>query len=124
MITALGRDHNGTWLHDQTAGAGVDLADSVWSDSAPTATYLSILDGSGEMAVDSRERRDLGVMQFPSRFGIALPVALQHLKAEGVLALEVIVERALGHARMIHDILDSAAMKPPFVKNGEAGGKD
>ena len=51
LITALGRDHNGTWLHDRTASAGVDLADCVWSDSEPTATYLSVLDGSGEMAV-------------------------------------------------------------------------
>ncbi|NIP94296.1 MAG: winged helix-turn-helix transcriptional regulator, partial [Akkermansiaceae bacterium] len=47
LITALGRDHNGTWLHDQTARAGVDLAESVWSDSAPTATYVSVIDGSG-----------------------------------------------------------------------------
>jgi pseudouridine kinase len=51
LITALGRDDNGTWPHDQTAAAGVDLADSIWSDSAPTATYLSVIDGSGEMAV-------------------------------------------------------------------------
>jgi len=51
LITALGRDSDGTWLHDRTAGAGVDLADSLWSESAPTATYLSVIDGSGEMAV-------------------------------------------------------------------------
>lgn len=51
LITALGRDHNGTWLHDRTTGAGVDLVDSVWSESAPTATYLSVIDGSGEMAI-------------------------------------------------------------------------
>ena len=24
LITALGRDHNGTWLHDETVSAGVD----------------------------------------------------------------------------------------------------
>ena len=51
LITALGRDDNGTWLHDLTAASGVDLTDSVWSESAPTATYLSVIDGSGEMAV-------------------------------------------------------------------------
>lgn len=60
LITALGRDDNGTWLHDQTAGAGVDLADSVWSESLPTATYLSVLDGSGEMAVAVN---DMAVME-------------------------------------------------------------
>lgn len=51
LITALGRDHNGTWLHDETVSAGVDLADSVWSQTAPTATYLSVIDSSGEMVV-------------------------------------------------------------------------
>lgn len=51
LITALGRDDNGTWLHDLTAASGVDLTDSVWSEFAPTATYLSVIDGSGEMAV-------------------------------------------------------------------------
>lgn len=51
LITALGRDDSGTWLHHLTAASGVDLADSVWSEFAPTATYLSVIDGSGEMAV-------------------------------------------------------------------------
>jgi pseudouridine kinase len=51
LITALGRDDSGTWLHDLTAASGVDLAHSVWSESAPTATYLSVIDGSGEMAI-------------------------------------------------------------------------
>jgi pseudouridine kinase len=51
LITALGRDDNGTWLHDLTAASGVDLTHSVWSESALTATYLSVIDGSGEMAV-------------------------------------------------------------------------
>jgi pseudouridine kinase len=51
LITALGRDDNGTWLHDLTAKSGVDLTDSVWSESAPTATYLSVIDGTGEMLI-------------------------------------------------------------------------
>ncbi|NCG23524.1 MAG: hypothetical protein GWP47_05270 [Actinobacteria bacterium] len=51
LIPALGRDDNGTWLHDLATASGVDLANSVWSDSAPTATYLSVLDSSGEMTV-------------------------------------------------------------------------
>ena len=29
LITALGRDDNGTWLHDLTAKSGVALTDSV-----------------------------------------------------------------------------------------------
>jgi pseudouridine kinase len=51
FITALGKDDRGAWLHDETARAGVDLTDSIWSDRAATATYLSVIDGSGEMAV-------------------------------------------------------------------------
>ncbi|MDE0975129.1 MAG: carbohydrate kinase family protein [Candidatus Nanopelagicales bacterium] len=51
LITALGRDDSGTWLHDLTAKSGVDLTDSVWSESAPTATYLSVIDGTGEMMI-------------------------------------------------------------------------
>ena len=51
FITAFGRDHFGAWLHDETTRAGVDLTDSIWSDDAPTSTYLSVIDGTGEMAV-------------------------------------------------------------------------
>ncbi|MDX2382151.1 MAG: PfkB family carbohydrate kinase [Acidimicrobiia bacterium] len=51
FITAFGRDHQGTWLHDETTRAGVDLTDSIWSDDTPTSTYLSVIDGSGEMIV-------------------------------------------------------------------------
>ncbi|MGI9607963.1 MAG: carbohydrate kinase family protein [Acidimicrobiales bacterium] len=51
LITALGRDDNGNWLRDLTAASGVDVTDSIRSELAPTATYLSVIDGSGEMAV-------------------------------------------------------------------------
>ncbi|MBT5849165.1 MAG: hypothetical protein HOH36_01895 [Acidimicrobiaceae bacterium] len=60
LITALGRDDNGMWLHDLTAASGVELADSVWSDLAPTATYLSVLDSSGEMAVAVNDMAVMG----------------------------------------------------------------
>ena len=60
LITALGRDDSGTWLHDLTAASGVDLAHSVWSESAPTATYLSVIDGSGEMAVAVNDMAVMG----------------------------------------------------------------
>jgi pseudouridine kinase len=59
LITAFGRDHHGSWLHAETAGSGVDLVDSIWSESAPTATYLSVIDGDGEMAVAVN---DMGVL--------------------------------------------------------------
>ena len=62
LITALGRDDNGTWLHDLTAASGVDLADSIWSDSAPTATYLSVIDSSGEMAVAVNDMAVMGAL--------------------------------------------------------------
>ena len=51
LVTALGRDEHGTWLHDETATSRVDLADAVWSESAPTATYLSVIDADGEMVL-------------------------------------------------------------------------
>ena len=59
LITALGRDHYGSWLQAETAGAGVDLTDSIWSASAPTATYLSVIDSTGEMVVAVN---DMGVL--------------------------------------------------------------
>jgi pseudouridine kinase len=62
LITALGHDDNGTWLHDLTAASGVDLADSVWSDSAPTATYLSVIDSSGEMTVAVNDMAVMGAL--------------------------------------------------------------
>jgi pseudouridine kinase len=51
LITAFGHDERGAWLHAETAGAGIDLTDSIWSDHAATATYLSVIDSSGEMIV-------------------------------------------------------------------------
>lgn len=51
LITAFGRDHDGRWLHDETSAAGVDLTDCLWASSAGTATYLSIVDDTGEMSV-------------------------------------------------------------------------
>jgi pseudouridine kinase len=51
FITVFGQDDLGAWLHDETARSGVDLNDSMWSDHAPTSTYLSVIDGTGEMAV-------------------------------------------------------------------------
>lgn len=62
LITALGRDDSGTWLHELTAASGVDLTDSVWSESAPTATYLSVIDGSGEMAVAVNDMAVMGAL--------------------------------------------------------------
>jgi pseudouridine kinase len=51
FITAFGQEDHGVWLHDETARAGVDLTDCIWSDRAPTSTYLSVIDGDGEMFV-------------------------------------------------------------------------
>lgn len=66
LITALGRDHNGTWLHDRTAAAGVDMIDSVWSEGAPTATYLSVLDGSGEMVAAVNDMAAMDALDVPA----------------------------------------------------------
>jgi len=51
LITAFGNDERGAWLHAETARAGVDLTECIWSDHAATATYLSVIDRSGEMIV-------------------------------------------------------------------------
>lgn len=49
LLTALGRDTHGSWLHAQTVAAGVDLADVLWCEDRPTPIYLSVLDERGDM---------------------------------------------------------------------------
>jgi pseudouridine kinase len=105
LITALGRDHNGTWLHDRTADAGVDLVDSVWSESAPTATYLSVIDGSGEMAVAVN---DMAVMD-------ALDVAALDARRDTVAhATAVVVDCNLA-SKTIGRVASDLARGPLFV---------
>jgi pseudouridine kinase len=105
LITALGRDHNGTWLHDQTEGAGVDLADSVWSESAPTAAYLSVIDGSGEMAVAVN---DMAVMD-------ALDAAALDARREALVhAAAVVVDCNLASESIGH-IAGIVTGRPLFV---------
>lgn len=114
LITALGRDRHGTWLHDQTAGAGVDLADSVWSESAPTATYLSVVDGSGEMAVAVN---DMAVMD-------ALDVAALHARRDALVhAAAVVVDcnlasESIGH---IAGVLSGSPLFIDPVSSAKAG---
>ena len=105
LITALGRDDNGTWLHDLTAKSGVDLTDSVWSESAPTATYLSVIDGSGEMAVAVN---DMAVMD-------SLDVAaLQARSSTLENAAAVVVDCNLA-SECIGHIATTSANRPLFV---------
>ncbi len=51
LITALGTDDNGHWLHGETTAAGVDMAETMWLQGQRTATYLSTLDHRGNMVV-------------------------------------------------------------------------
>ena len=51
LITALGRDDAGRWIHQATSAAGVDLTDALWVEDLPTATYLSVLETAGELHV-------------------------------------------------------------------------
>lgn len=105
LITALGRDDNGTWLHDQTAGAGVDLADSVWSESAPTATYFSVIDGSGEMAVAVN---DMAVMD-------ALDVAALDARRDTLIHATAVVVDCNLPAESIGHIAGGLTGSPLFV---------
>jgi pseudouridine kinase len=93
LITALGRDHSGTWLHDLTAASGVDLADSVWSEFALTATYLSVIDGSGEMAVAVN---DMAVME--SLDVAALDARLSTLENAAAVVVDCnLASESIGH---------------------------
>ena len=105
LITALGHDHNGTWLHDRTADAGVDLVDSVWSESAPTATYLSVIDGSGEMAVAVN---DMAVMD-------ALDVAALDTRRDTVAHATAVVEDCNPRPRRLAASRVTWPARPLFV---------
>ena len=105
LITGLGRDDLGAWLHDQTAGAGVDLAHTIWSESAPTATYLSVIDGSGEMAVAIN---DMAVMTAVTTAALdARRDALAH--AAAVVVDCNLTSESLGH------VVSDLAVGPVFV---------
>lgn len=105
FITAFGRDLHGAWLHDETARAGVDLADSVWSDDLPTSTYLSVIDGSGEMAVAVN---DMNVLT--SLDGVALDARSETIAG----AAAVVVDCNLGPESLGHIVTD-LARGPIFV---------
>lgn len=51
LITAIGRDHHGQILTRMSREAGIDMQYVHEFASAPTSTYLSVLDDNGEMQV-------------------------------------------------------------------------
>jgi pseudouridine kinase len=51
LISAIGNDHYGQLLLQQCRDAGIDMQHVQQIDSAQTSTYLSVLDGSGDMHV-------------------------------------------------------------------------
>lgn len=51
LIAAVGRDHHGNLLLEQGREAGIDMQYMLQLDNAPTSTYVSILDRSGDMFV-------------------------------------------------------------------------
>jgi pseudouridine kinase len=51
LMTAFGDDDHGRFLRAETAAAGVDLGSALWVAGMPTATYVSILDASGDLFV-------------------------------------------------------------------------
>ena len=48
LITAVGNDHHGDLLCDQGRAAGIDMRHVMRLDAAPTSTYVSVLDNSGD----------------------------------------------------------------------------
>lgn len=51
LVSAVGNDHYGQMLLRQSKEAGVNVQDVLEIDSAPTSTYLSVLDDTGDMQV-------------------------------------------------------------------------
>ena len=51
LIAAVGADHHGDLLLQQGRAAGIDMSAVLRLDSAPTSTYVSMLDESGDMHV-------------------------------------------------------------------------
>ena len=51
LVSAVGNDHHGEMLLHLSREAGVDVTNVQEIDSAPTSTYLSVLDDSGDMHV-------------------------------------------------------------------------
>ncbi|MEL6890639.1 MAG: carbohydrate kinase family protein [Actinomycetota bacterium] len=72
LITALGDDEDGRWLHAVTSAAGVDLSDVVWS-ALPSARYLAVLDEDGELVAavnDMAVVDDLDAAAIAERAGV------------------------------------------------------
>jgi len=51
LIAAVGADHHGDLLLQQGRDAGIDMSAVLRLDDAPTSTYVSLLDESGDMQV-------------------------------------------------------------------------
>ena len=51
LIAAVGADHHGDLLMQQGRAAGIDMSAVLQLDNAPTSTYVSLLDDSGDMHV-------------------------------------------------------------------------
>ena len=56
LVSIVGDDANGQLIRDATAKSGVDVS-MIDVGSAPTGTYLAILDGNGEMAMAVNDMR-------------------------------------------------------------------
>lgn len=66
LITAIGDDQHGEMLLAQGAASGIDMRLVQRADSAPTSTYLAVLDDTGDMQVaisDMRVMDELGIEQ-------------------------------------------------------------
>ncbi len=60
LITAIGKDTYGQMILQQSQQAGIDMQGSLQLSDAPTSTYLSVLDGEGDMQVAIA---DMGILE-------------------------------------------------------------
>ena len=62
LIAAVGADYNGDLLLEQGRAAGIDMSAVLRLDTAPTSTYVSLLDESGDMYVAVNDMSIVGAL--------------------------------------------------------------
>lgn len=79
LISAIGNDHYGRRLLEHGRAAGIDMQHVLISETAPTSTYLSVLEANGEMHVavnDMAVIEELDASALQSREAILKQAAL------------------------------------------------
>src|SRR4029077_2136295 len=116
----LGEDRGET-LADELAVVR-QLRPEIADQAAPGIAALCHIGGHrGEVATQPLVRPDLGVFEYAQGgAGALLPIAVEHGRAERLLAREMIVERTLGNAGALGDPLPPAAVEAATVEDLDA----